>query len=152
MNRKSHIHPRHTHLTEAERSELRALIHSEYIRLSNLAESLHKDIVSLRTELGSVKKNQYLIEVGGELAVCTCLPPDYAWCLQELETLEAIKTVVDKNLAAIVKAMELFDTTTYGVCQRCGCAIPFKRLRIVPATTLCLACQEKDEGQKAVCK
>jgi len=35
---------------------------------------------------------------------------------------------------------------TYGVCERCGGAIPLSRLRVVPAARLCVSCRRRDEA------
>jgi DnaK suppressor protein len=46
-------------------------------------------------------------------------------------------------------ALNKMSTGCYGVCELCGKSIPIKRLRILPATRLCLHCaQEYEENQK----
>ena len=44
------------------------------------------------------------------------------------------------RLDAISAALRRFDTGTYGECARCGNAISFGRLSVMPEATLCIAC------------
>jgi DnaK suppressor protein len=37
---------------------------------------------------------------------------------------------------------------TFGVCERCGKAIPLRRLRAVPAARLCVGCEQAAERAK----
>ena len=53
-----------------------------------------------------------------------------------------------KLLKKIDEALERMNASTYGVCERCGEEIPYKRLKARPVTTLCIECktlQEKEE-------
>lgn len=50
-----------------------------------------------------------------------------------------------KKLAQIEEAIKKIEEGTYGECEVCGEKIPFKRLRIMPFTKLCVECQEKSE-------
>ena len=44
------------------------------------------------------------------------------------------------RLAAISAALRRLDTGTYGECARCGNAISFGRLSVMPEATMCIAC------------
>lgn len=53
-----------------------------------------------------------------------------------------------KLLKKIDEALERMNAATYGICERCGGDIPYKRLKARPVTTLCINCktlQEKEE-------
>lgn len=52
----------------------------------------------------------------------------------------------DKHeLDEVVEALRRLGSGGYGRCQACGKPIALSRLRAVPATRFCLACQEVDE-------
>lgn len=46
-----------------------------------------------------------------------------------------------KYLRKIAKAFEKLRNGTYGVCRDCGDPIPTARLRVCPATDICLPCK-----------
>ena len=51
-------------------------------------------------------------------------------------------TALDADeLARIDRALEAMDAGDYGLCDACGCAIPFERLKIEPMTQHCVACK-----------
>ena len=53
-----------------------------------------------------------------------------------------------KLLKKIDEALDRMNASTYGICERCGEDIPYKRLKARPVTTLCIECktiQEKEE-------
>lgn len=45
----------------------------------------------------------------------------------------------------IVKALQMIDEGTYGICVDCGQPISEKRLKLYPNATRCLKCQEQFE-------
>ena len=54
-----------------------------------------------------------------------------------------------EELARIDRALEAMDAGDYGLCDACGCAIPFERLKIEPMTQHCVGCKsawEKKQG------
>lgn len=48
----------------------------------------------------------------------------------------------------IIKAIEMINAGTYGICIDCGLPISEKRLQLYPNATRCLACQELTEERK----
>lgn len=53
------------------------------------------------------------------------------------------------DLTRIDRALEAMDEGTYGLCDECGCHIPFERLKIEPMTQHCVGCKsawEKKQG------
>lgn len=46
----------------------------------------------------------------------------------------------------VVRALEMIDNGTYGVCVQCGNMISEKRLLLIPNATRCLVCQEALES------
>jgi len=45
----------------------------------------------------------------------------------------------------ILKALQMIEVGTYGICTVCGKSISEKRLLMFPNSTRCLACQENIE-------
>lgn len=59
---------------------------------------------------------------------------------------DAVLTALDaQELARIDRALEAMDEGSYGLCESCGCAIPFERLKIEPMTQHCVQCKSKWE-------
>ncbi len=59
-------------------------------------------------------------------------------------------TAMDADeLARIDRAMEAMEAGDYGLCDECGCDIPFERLKIEPMTQHCVACKSKWEEAQA---
>lgn len=52
-----------------------------------------------------------------------------------------------ETLYSIDEAMKRVEDGTYGLCIQCGKAIPKKRLKAVPHTSLCIDCQKGNEGK-----
>jgi DnaK suppressor protein len=51
------------------------------------------------------------------------------------------------ELDEIYAAQARLETGTFGVCERCGQPIELARLRAIPATRHCLACQSRVEAR-----
>jgi DnaK suppressor protein len=70
-----------------------------------------------------------------------------------LSNIEELNISIQKNereeFDMIVKALEMIDAGTYGVCVDCGAKISEKRLSMYPNATRCIACQETFEGAKS---
>ncbi|OJV55139.1 MAG: hypothetical protein BGO36_16770 [Burkholderiales bacterium 68-10] len=62
-------------------------------------------------------------------------------------------TALDADeLARIDRALEAMDAGDYGLCDACGCAIPFERLKIEPMTQHCVACKSAWEHKKGIAR
>jgi DnaK suppressor protein len=53
-----------------------------------------------------------------------------------------------KLLKKINEALERMNAATYGICERCGGDIPYKRLKARPVTTLCIECKTLQEQEE----
>lgn len=53
-----------------------------------------------------------------------------------------------KLLKKIDEALERMNVATYGICERCGGDIPYKRLKARPVTTLCIECKTLQEQEE----
>lgn len=47
------------------------------------------------------------------------------------------------RVAEIDRALSRLASGVYGYCQECGEMIPYRRLRAVPATTMCFECRDR---------
>lgn len=61
-------------------------------------------------------------------------------------SLEEIKISLHNNeldeYQMVMRALEMIDNGTYGICSECGNPISERRLQLFPNSTRCLACQE----------
>ena len=68
-------------------------------------------------------------------------------------SLEEIKISLHNNeldeYQMVMKALDMIDAGTYGVCTECGNSISERRLMLFPNATRCLACQEALEEGRA---
>ena len=53
-----------------------------------------------------------------------------------------------KLLKKINEALDQMNAGTYGICERCGGDIPYKRLKARPVTTLCIECKTLQEQEE----
>ncbi len=54
------------------------------------------------------------------------------------------------DLARIDRALEAMEAGDYGLCDECGCHIPFERLKIEPMTQHCVACKSAWEQKQGI--
>ncbi len=59
-----------------------------------------------------------------------------------------LKEREQKLLKKIDEALDRIATETYGICERCGDDIPYKRLKARPVTTLCIECKTLQEEEE----
>jgi DnaK suppressor protein len=55
-----------------------------------------------------------------------------------------------KLLKKIDEALDRIATKTYGICERCGEEIPYKRLKARPVTTFCIECKTQQEAEERI--
>ncbi len=56
------------------------------------------------------------------------------------------------DLTRIDRALEAMDEGSYGLCDECGCQIPFERLKIEPMTQHCVACKSAWEQKQGIAR
>jgi RNA polymerase-binding transcription factor DksA len=61
----------------------------------------------------------------------------------------ALESAARAALADIEAALGRITDGRYGVCVRCGRAIPAERLEVVPSAALCMGCQSAAERSRA---
>ena len=62
---------------------------------------------------------------------------------------QALTNIDAADLGRIDVALKTLDDGSYGLCDECGCVIPFERLKIEPQTQHCVACKSRWEAQQA---
>lgn len=110
------------HLTAEQVSELR----SELLRL---LERLERSMKVTGEAMAPVQLDQ--TTVGRLSRIDSIQSQEMAKSLQEREQIQ---------LAQIHDALRRMEEGTYGVCARCGAAIPFGRLLVVPESPTCAEC------------
>ena len=66
---------------------------------------------------------------------------------------DAVLTTLDaEELARIERALDAMAAGDYGLCDECGCRIPFERLKIEPMTQHCVACKSAWEQKHAAAR
>ena len=66
---------------------------------------------------------------------------------------DAVLTTLDaEELARIERALDAMAAGDYGLCDECGCQIPFERLKIEPMTQHCVACKSAWEQKHAAAR
>jgi DnaK suppressor protein len=72
--------------------------------------------------------------------------------LTEDAATEVVTTILSRLEGREKHALDEIDAAqarlaagTYGVCERCACAIPIERLRALPSARHCVACQHREE-------
>ena len=68
---------------------------------------------------------------------------------QTREVDAALTNLDAADIARIDRALEAMDEGSYGVCARCGCDIPFERLKVEPMTQHCVKCKGELEQAAA---
>lgn len=63
-----------------------------------------------------------------------------------------LKEREQKLLKKIDEALDRMASQKYGICERCGKEIPFKRLKARPVTTLCIECKTEQEQEEKIRK
>ena len=64
---------------------------------------------------------------------------------------DSVLTTLDaQELSRIDRALEAMEAGDYGLCDECGCNIPFERLKIEPMTQHCVACKSAWEQKQGI--
>jgi RNA polymerase-binding protein DksA len=67
--------------------------------------------------------------------------------LHEREKNMSLIAALQSELASVESALRAIKRGTYGICERCGMAIPPERLEVRPEATFCVRCQAEVERQ-----
>ncbi len=112
-------------LTSAQQQELRTLLLARQDELQAQMVQNEKNLEPLADDVGAVLQRNEAREVN-----------------------QALTNIDMADLARIDIALKALDDGSYGLCDECGCAIPFERLKIEPQTQHCVACKSRWEEQQ----
>ncbi|MEI6913506.1 MAG: TraR/DksA C4-type zinc finger protein [Armatimonadota bacterium] len=85
-------------------------------------------------------------EESGELSDYGSHPGDQATITYLRERDLALVDTVGRMLHKVDRALEKIENGTYGKCDRCDELIGPPRLEAIPSATLCLTCQDIEDG------
>lgn len=102
--------------------------------------SRHAELVELRARMLSAAADLVADDVGGEInsPAGDQHLADHATDLVDRELDHSLGENAGNVVAEIDAALARIDDGTYGLCSKCGAAIPEERLDAVPYATLCL--------------
>ena len=112
-------------LTSAQQQELRALLLARRDELNAQMVQNEENLVPPSADVGAALQLNEAREVN-----------------------QALTNIDMADLGRIDIALKALDDGSYGLCDECGCAIPFERLKIEPQTQHCVACKSRWEEQK----
>ena len=72
-------------------------------------------------------------------------PGDMATSTFDRELDATLEGNEERLLQAIDAALQRIEDGTYGICSKCGEAIPEERLEALPWTTVCIDCKRREE-------
>jgi RNA polymerase-binding transcription factor DksA len=105
-------------------------------------DSIRENLVARRTEL-LTRQTQVERDLEHVVEPLLADADDQAIQLQNDETLSAIGSAAREEVAAINEALQRLELNLYGVCKKCGHAIPDARLRVAPYAIRCATCSDK---------
>lgn len=112
-------------------------------RYETIRADLQRQRVELLNEAGEALTNRQEIEAFPDLSDQATAEVDQNFELR-------LKERHQKLLKKIDEALDRMATNTYGICERCGDEIPFKRLKARPVTTLCIECKTLQEEEEKI--
>ena len=112
-------------------------------RYDSIRADLQRQRRELLNEAGEALTNRQEIEAFPDLSDQATAEVDQNFELR-------LKERDQKLLKKIDEALERMATNTYGICERCGEEIPFKRLKARPVTTLCIECKTLQEQEEKI--
>ncbi|HIW64133.1 MAG TPA: TraR/DksA family transcriptional regulator [Candidatus Stackebrandtia excrementipullorum] len=117
--------------SEAETAEIRVALDE---RLHELRTEYEEAIVGI-----SEMQKERLSDSAGDDQV------DSGSKTVEREQEISLANSVRDRMIQVERALERLDEGDYGICERCGTAIPAARLAAFPSATLCVNCKQLEE-------
>ncbi|HAM41972.1 MAG TPA: hypothetical protein DDX89_05775 [Candidatus Omnitrophica bacterium] len=119
-------------------------------QLKQFKEALMRERAKFAGEIRAIAKevSKNPRDASGDLSAYTVHPADMSSDTYERELSANIASSEQEVLYQIDEALKRLDEGTYGTCQECSKPISLSRLRAVPYTSQCIACQRTTEHQK----
>jgi DnaK suppressor protein len=112
-------------------------------KYADIRNDLERQRALLLEEAGGVLTNRPELEVFPDQSDQATAEVDQNFVLR-------LKEREQKLLKKIDEAIDRIVTKTYGICERCGQEIPYKRLKARPVTTLCIECKTLQEQEERI--
>ena len=119
-------------------------------QLKQFKEALMRERAKFAGEIRAIAKevSKNPRDASGDLSAYTVHPADMSSDTYERELSANIASSEQEVLYQIDEALKRLDEGAYGTCQECDKPISLSRLRAVPYTSQCIACQRTTEHQK----
>ncbi len=122
-------------LTASQRQTLKELLTARHHELKAQMEQNRVNLVPTENTAGSVSQDE-----NARLA-------------NQTREVDSVLTLLDEqDMVRIDRALDALEEGGYGLCDECGCPIPFERLRIEPMTQHCVACKSKWEQKQGAAR
>ena len=112
-------------------------------KYADIQRDLEKQRADLLEEAGVTLTNRPEFESFPDLSDQATAEVDQNFSLR-------LKEREQKLLKKIDEALDRITANTYGICERCGQEIPYKRLKARPVTTLCIECKTLQEQEEKI--
>lgn len=112
--------------------------------LTTLRARLRGDVSQLADE--ALKRNRQ--DASGDLSTMPIHMADIGSDNFEQDFTLTLLESEEQTLAKIETALTRIAEGTYGTCETCGEAIPKPRLQAIPYALRCVACAQKEEGER----
>ena len=115
-------------------------------QLNELKDLLLTRRKALQAEMEQNRANLAPAEISGSVS-----QDESARLKNQTREVDATLNYLDAtDLARIDRALEAMEAGDYGLCDECGCHIPFERLKIEPMTQHCVACKSAWEQKQGI--
>ncbi|MBK6869010.1 MAG: TraR/DksA family transcriptional regulator [Burkholderiales bacterium] len=115
-------------------------------QLKELKDLLLARRQELQAEMEQNRANLAPAELSGSVS-----QDESARLKNQTREVDAVLTGLDAaDLTRIDRALEAMEAGDYGLCDECGCHIPFERLKVEPMTQHCVACKSAWEQKQGV--
>jgi DnaK suppressor protein len=113
----------------------------EKVKYPDIRRDLERQRAAILDEVGEVLTNRPGLESFPDVSDQASAEVDQNFSMR-------IREREQKLLKKIDEALDRMNTATYGICERCGGEIPYKRLKARPVTTLCIECKTLQEQEE----
>lgn len=107
----------------------------------DIRRDLERQRAAILDEVGEVLTNRPDLEAFPDVSDQASAEVDQNFSMR-------IREREQKLLKKINEALDRMSAATYGICERCGGDIPYKRLKARPVTTLCIECKTLEEQEE----
>jgi DnaK suppressor protein len=118
-----------SHLTNAQLKEIKSTLLEEKKELEQHFEINEESDTGFKESLSAATD---------ELSTNDNHPADLGTETFERERDMAVDQTIESQLEKVEHCLKLIDSGEYGICESCGCEIPFERLKALPYASYCI--------------